>query len=217
MKSTPKDKNDLEILNDDLDMLLTIKPVFLAKTRDQVTQCGSAVCNRESGVEQRYRALFESSCEAILLIDHKHNIVDANPRACTLLGHSREQLCGIKTQMLQPEKSRLHTAGGREHFETEAVRPDGRVLNVEVALTRFQENGRNMYLAIVRDITEHKQSIEELNEREETVRSIINASVEPMMLIDPDGRVLYLNETAAMRLGADVKDLIGSNSYELLD
>ena len=166
--------------------------------------------------EQRYRMLFDNANDAILIVDQKLNIVDANPKGCELFGYSRSQLLKKKADTLAASRLPLPSSEGNL-FETKALHPDGRELNVEVSLSQFVHDGKTLYFAIVRDITERKNALDQLNAREETVRSIINASVEPMMLIEPDGRILNLNETAAMRLEATAEKVIGCNFYDFVD
>jgi PAS domain S-box-containing protein len=167
--------------------------------------------------EQRYRMLFENANDAIFIVDRDLNIIDVNRKACWMFGYSRSQLLAMKTHALQPPGHQDKLREGQRRFETQALHPDGRVMNVEISLSPFAMSSRTLHLAIVRDMTEHKNSLELLNSREETVRSIINASVEPMMLLDLDGVILNLNQTAAMKLDAKAEDLIGRDSYEFFD
>jgi PAS domain-containing protein len=45
--------------------------------------------------QRRFRAVFENSLEAILLMDDAGRYIDANPAACQLLGYSRDELVGL--------------------------------------------------------------------------------------------------------------------------
>ena len=55
------------------------------------------------GSEERYRTLFEHANDAIFVENEDDEILDVNPRACELLGYSREELLTMKvTDLLAP-------------------------------------------------------------------------------------------------------------------
>ena len=59
---------------------------------------------RES--EQRFRTLFEKANDAIFLENESDEIIEANERACALLGYSREELLKMKVSDLQAPEVR---------------------------------------------------------------------------------------------------------------
>jgi PAS domain S-box-containing protein len=65
-----------------------------------------------------------------------------------------------------------------------------------------------------RDITERKRAEEALQDSEATLRSLINATREGLLLIDPEGKILVVNKTMAQRLGRSVRELVGTSLYE---
>jgi PAS domain-containing protein len=59
---------------------------------------------RES--EARYRSLFESASDGILVADAAGSYVEVNPSGLAMLGYSRDELIGMKsTDVLAPRKS----------------------------------------------------------------------------------------------------------------
>jgi PAS domain S-box-containing protein len=54
-----------------------------------------------------------------------------------------------------------------------------------------------------------------LKQSKETVRALLNASTEGMMLIDPEGTILAVNAAVAERFDRPQKDLIGVCAYDL--
>ena len=116
---------------------------------------------RES--EQRYRTLFEKANDAIFVENERDDIVDANERACALLGYSRHELLTMKVPDLQaPEvrgqvgrviRERIETHGSAT-FETVDLHRSGRRIPVEVTISEISHRGENLVLSVVRDITE---------------------------------------------------------------
>ncbi len=73
--------------------------------------------------------------------------------------------------------------------------------------------GVDVYL---RDITGRKQAEEDLRESEATIRALMDSPVDFMLIIDPDGRILDMNNTTSNRMGWDKDKLVGTNIYDLL-
>lgn len=55
-----------------------------------------------------------------------------------------------------------------------------------------------------------------LKHNEVTLRSIINAITESVFLMDTEGTVIVINETAAHRLGKSVDEIMGKNIYDFI-
>jgi PAS domain S-box-containing protein len=62
---------------------------------------------------------------------------------------------------------------------------------------------------MVEDITERRRAEEALGQSERTLRSMINASCESILLLDTEGTILIANETVAHRLGTTVDAVTG--------
>jgi PAS domain S-box-containing protein len=62
---------------------------------------------------------------------------------------------------------------------------------------------------------EHRRTEEALRESEETARALLNAPSDSVLLLEPDGTIIALNQTTAMQLGRDVHELLGTNIFEL--
>jgi PAS domain S-box-containing protein len=63
---------------------------------------------------------------------------------------------------------------------------------------------------------EWKPTEEKRRKSEETARALLNAATESALLIDTEGAILALNETAHQRLGNAMEKLVGVNYYDLL-
>ena len=64
-----------------------------------------------------------------------------------------------------------------------------------------------------RELEASRQSLEESDER---VRALLNATTDSVLLLDREGRFLVLNETVARGLGRSVDELLGVCVYDLL-
>jgi PAS domain S-box-containing protein len=66
------------------------------------------------------------------------------------------------------------------------------------------------------EISRHKKTETALLDSEEKARALLNSCTDSILLIDTDGTFIDLNETIARGIGKDVKDLLGTNAYEIL-
>jgi len=123
--------------------------------------------------EARYRRLFESSKDGLVVIDAQGRILDANPAILSLLGYDREAVLGRTAR-------ELNLAGGDPEVEAafatilarrEARYPDlkltgrtGRTVDVELVSTAHVADGVEGVQVSVRDIGERRRLEEQLRQ-----------------------------------------------------
>lgn len=122
--------------------------------------------------EKKYRTLFESSRDAIMVLGH-HGFVDCNEATCKLFGCAdKDEFIGRHPSTLSPPIQQngvdsfiaavhhMETAytTGSHFFEWLHKKMDGTVFPAEVLLSRYDLSGEVMLQAVVRDITERKQA-----------------------------------------------------------
>ena len=124
--------------------------------------------NVERGTEIRYRRLFETAHDGILILDASTGrILDANPFMTNLLGLSHDELLGKALWQvgLLLDAERSHNSGlpgepgflrREELFLTSASHPEG--IDVEVVSNRYQEGGNDVIQCHIRDVTERKRA-----------------------------------------------------------
>ncbi|MDD2729535.1 PAS domain S-box protein [Malikia sp.] len=128
--------------------------------------------------EERFRALFEDTRQAIVLIEDGR-VSSANRAALDMLRmDDPEQLLGQTHELISPafqpdgsrsveraaEMSRIAQAQGFIEFEWLHRRADGEIFPVQVLLTAIRRGGKNLLHAVWNDITAQKQAERELAE-----------------------------------------------------
>jgi PAS domain S-box-containing protein len=101
---------------------------------------------RES--EQKYKSLFETMTQAALTVDPRGNILDVNPAAERLLGHSRDHLIG--TPALNPELKAVHrdgTAFVDEHYPWVRAFREGKEVRDILGLAGISGSGHRWAIA----------------------------------------------------------------------
>jgi len=156
--------------------------------------------------EARYRALFETSNDAILGVDHGSRIVFANDAVERMLGHSPAELVGQDVAMLQPPRLRrafraglrqyLDTgvAGGRRvTVETRALHKDGREVAVEFTYSQLGTGTDSLIVGILRDVSERRAVMARLRESEARFRALADSAPALIWMADPDQKCTYVN------------------------
>lgn len=170
---------------------------------DQVTSHKNLEILRES--EERYRLLFDSSNDAILLTIPDGRILAANPAACRIFERSEEEIKKVgRNGLLDTTDPRLATAleerarTGRYSGELTFLRKDGSQFPGEISTAMFQNSDHHSGTSmIIRDITERRQSEKALRESEELFRNLFRRHAAVKLLIDPDaGNIVDANEAA---------------------
>ena len=147
----------------------------------------STVANRNPGSQQVYarqsgkelglltdrdfRAVFEASPDATLIVDRQGVIRDLNPQALSMFGWSRDEMVGFPVERLVPRANRGRHARSRGHYvkaprprpmgqglELLAVHSDGTTFPVEISLSpSILAKGQGYVICTVRDISGWKR------------------------------------------------------------
>ncbi|MEW6156002.1 MAG: SpoIIE family protein phosphatase [Verrucomicrobiota bacterium] len=133
--------------------------------------------------ELRYRLLWETATDAIILIDTESKILFANPAVEEIFGHKPEELVGQSLTILQPEGLRtLHREGVKRYLrtgekrlnwratETVGLKKDGTEFPIEVAFSDMAMEGQRWFVGFIRDVTARKKAEQELQENQEQFR-----------------------------------------------
>jgi len=165
--------------------------------------------------EERYRLLFNSSHDALLVADGPGadglpgRVIEVNDVACERLGYTREELLQKNLSDIDaPEIVPLIPAimeklKDKSHALWEGVHiaKDGRRVSVEVSADLFELNGKQTILSSGRDISERRQAEEKLRESEERFRQIFEEGPNGMAIVDGDYRYVQANAAFCKMLG----------------
>jgi diguanylate cyclase (GGDEF)-like protein/PAS domain S-box-containing protein len=145
--------------------------------------------------EENYRSIFESANDAIIVRDIKtYKVIDANNKACEMFRYSKEEVKGMTLQAMLAENlpHRLSDAwvryekaakGEPQLFETIAKDKLGRTFYVEISLKRAIIGDKYQLLALVRDVTERKDTENRMVDLNKSL-SRANESLKRMALVD---------------------------------
>lgn len=128
--------------------------------------------------ENRFRSLFESSPDAIMVSDAQGKIAEANGQVERFFGYKRADLIGQSIELLMPERFRQKHVSDRDRYaghpqtrpmgaglELFGRRKDGSEFPVDIMLSPVQAEGE-LVLSVIRDLSEKVRIQEELARRE---------------------------------------------------
>jgi PAS domain S-box-containing protein len=206
----------------------------LAKLRQRIAELekGEAEQKLKEQTLRESKELFEktfvSQLDAFFILDTNNppKILDCNPSATRVFGHSRKEMLGRTTDFLHVDKRRrrkfqehLHPAIAKQGFfhlpEFEMKRNDGTVFPTEHTVVSLEDNqGKRIgWVSLVRDISERKRAEEALRESEERFKEMADNIREVFWLFDwIEQRVIYASPAYEEIWGRSIQDLY--NRYE---
>jgi PAS domain S-box-containing protein len=153
--------------------------------------------------ETRYRRLFETAQDGILLLDATTGqIVDVNPFLIAWLGYSHADFVGKHLWEIGPFKDVAESKLAFEQLQTnEYIRyedlpletRDGQRIEVEFVSNVYRINGDKVIQCNVRDITERYGANQEIN----SLARFPAENPNPVLRVGADGVLLYANAASA--------------------
>ena len=125
--------------------------------------------------EAEYRLLWETSTDAVIILDRTHRVRYANPAVSDVFGYRPQELIGEDIGIIQPERLREAHRRGLERYlatgerrlnwrATEALglHRHGHEFPIEIAFSHLSHDEGDYFAAFIRDISERKQTDEAL-------------------------------------------------------
>jgi PAS domain S-box-containing protein len=160
-------------------------------------------------------SIVETSKDAIINLNLDGIILSWNPAAELIFGYSAEEMIGQKGSLIVPpeqEEERpviremLANNQGLNQYETVRISKSGRLIPVSLTISPIYDVDDNVIggTATIRDITEKKEA-------SQYARSLIEASLDPLVVISPEGKVTDVNEASEKMAGVSREFLIGTD------
>ena len=168
--------------------------------------------------ENRFRDLFVSSREGILVADTKRNIIDANPFLEKMFGYKPGEMPGKKTSCLYAKDQDYREIGlqlknhekdnGFFKIITYKTKKGTQFIGeTNIFYLRDTKGKITGYVGLIRDVTETIKTNQALKESEKKYHDFVNLLPEIVFEIDEQSTFLFLNEYSLNVLGYTKKDL----------
>jgi PAS domain S-box-containing protein len=167
--------------------------------------------------ETRYRRLFETAQDGILILDAESGeIKDVNPFLTDLMGFTQSELLGMKPWDIGPLRhvflseisfEELQTKGYIRYEDLPLETRDGRKIAVEFVSNVYLADHQRVIQCNIRDITERKRA------EAEHVRLVtaIEQSAEAVVITNIQGEIEYVNPAFTHITGYSREEVLGQN------
>src|SRR5260370_1187816 len=166
--------------------------------------------------------IVDSSDDAITAKTPHGVITSWNRGAELIYGYSSSEIIGKPMSILihpdRPDEmdvilARIRQGERVEHYETMRVRKDGQTISVSLTVSPIYDSNDVLIgvSSVARDITERKRADENLRAASLYARSLLEASLDPLVTISPEGKITDVNEATISATGVGREGLIGTD------
>ncbi|MFI5399198.1 MAG: PAS domain S-box protein [Candidatus Binatia bacterium] len=179
---------------------------------------------RAEGALRLQSEIARNIAEGVYLVGAEDlRIVYANPKMEEMFGYAPGEMTGKHVSMINAPTGGdpVQTARQIEKALTETGTWRGEVLNMKkdgtpfwgqasISMLRHPEYG-DVYVSLQMDISERKRAEAELRAASRYARSLIEASLDPLVTVSPEGKITDVNQATATVTGHAREQLIGTD------
>jgi PAS domain S-box-containing protein len=181
-----------------------------------------AVSPLEEGRTALLASIVDSSDDAIISKTLEGIITSWNPAAELMYGYTSEEIIGKPISiLLAPDRpkemeeilAKIRKGERVDHYETLRKHKDATLIHVSLTVSPIHDTSGKLMGAssIARDISERKRIDEKLQATSKYARSLIEASLDPLVTISPEGKITDVNEATVKVTGIPRDRLIGTD------
>ena len=209
-----------------LGLLLAMAAGWSAQRKNFESEFAEEV-HKASGA--KYRGLLEAAPDAMVVVNHRGEIVLLNLQAEKQFGYHRDELVGQKVKNIIPEgfAERLVADGTRSAAEALAQqigtgieliarRKDGTEFPIELMLSPLESAEGILVTAAIRDISVRKEAEKHLARMEGRYRGLLEAAPDAMVVVNQKGDIVLLNVQAEKQFGYRRDELVGQRVKNII-
>jgi PAS domain S-box-containing protein len=168
---------------------------------------------------QHMAAIVQDSHDAIISYSLNRIVTSWNPAAERMYGYTSAEIVGTTFDVIIPKERageidtmmrQIRVGQHVEFRETERVRKDGTLLPVSVATSPIRDTAG----VVVGASTIHRD-VSHLKHAAEYARSLVEAALDPLLTISPEGSIDDVNQAAVTITGLSRGELIGTDFSHL--
>ena len=167
-------------------------------------------------------SIVDSSEDAITGKTLDGTVTSWNKAAETIYGYKADEMIGKPFSVLlakdRPDEmvailKQVRDGRRVEHYETVRVRKDGNTISISLTVSPIRDkNGRVIGASsIARDISDRLRAEERARTTSQYARSLIEASLDPLVTISAEGKITDVNEGSIQVTGVPREKLIGAD------
>lgn len=175
-------------------------------------------------VEIPLNAVLDTVPDGIITIDSKAHILSFSLGAHKIFGYTPEEVLQQNIKMLMPEPYRSEHDGYIDDYATTGVkkvigigrevmgrRKDGRIFPMELAVNEVWVGGQRLFVGMVRDITERRNSEDRIKREAIRLSAVMNTVLDGVITIDSHAIIQSFNPAAQHIFGYQPEEVVGQN------
>jgi two-component system sensor kinase FixL len=176
------------------------------------------------------RALMDAAVDAVIVVDHRGQMLAANEAAGRMFGYPGDELIGQNVSVLMPPPDReSHDGYLRRYLETgvpkvigigrqvTARRRDGSAFPARLSVGRVPDESPPRFVGLVRDVSNEAQATAALELERDRAHAFLELHDAILLELDAERRVRAINSRGAQLLGAPAVELRGRDWLDFLD
>ena len=179
--------------------------------------------------EAKFRGLFDSSTDGMLVLDARGEILDANSTVKDFFGLSEKELVGnnfLSMGILTPKSlsivvrqfQELLSAGVSTTYETDIHDKDGKIIDVELSSFFLvkKEGEVDNFVLVIRDIRDRKTTEIKLSREHSLLHTLMDSIPDSIYFKDAENKFIKVNKAKAANSGVKPGDMIGKTDFDFL-
>ena len=170
--------------------------------------------------DARYRLLMEQTSDAVAVARPPTRLLVANRRTCEMFGYTEHELLALPITKLFAQGELERTPLRWSELDSQDVvlserrmrRKDGSSFEAELSVRRTSDGNAHV---MVRDITARRQAELAYRAEHDLLQSILETSVAAVIVLDPQGRMVFCNQRAESVLGVK-REVLSRQAYDSL-
>jgi PAS domain S-box-containing protein len=170
----------------------------------------------------RLASIVECSSDAIIGKTLEGIVTDWNPGAEAIYGYSAQEIIGQPIFVAIPPNRReefdtildkIRRGQRVTHYVTERLRKDGQTVFLSLSVSPVTDKTGQIVgvSTVARDVTERRRAEENLRTASLYTRSLLEASLDPLVTISREGKITDVNQATEKVTGVSREQLIGSD------
>ncbi|MDD2709784.1 MAG: PAS domain S-box protein [Verrucomicrobiae bacterium] len=181
-----------------------------------------------ASTQQRYRAIFENTGTAMLILNSKGMVTLCNSEFESLSGYKKEEIIGVKhwTELTaSSDHSRIQTyfdrrtvdpANAPRNYDLDLLRKGGAIRHVLLTAALMPDSSDR--IASLQDITDREHMAKALSQERDLLHSLMDHSPDKIYFKDIKGRFIRVNRAVALAHHLeDPKDMLGKTDHDFFE
>jgi PAS domain S-box-containing protein len=179
--------------------------------------------------QSRLQAVVDTAVDGVIVIDAYGTVLMLNPACERMFGFRAEEVLGQNVKMLMPEPYQsghdAYLRNYRDSGERKIIgigrevlgrKRNGATFPMDLSVGEALEEGKPIFVGIIRDLTERKAAEKALRESSERMRAVVETAVDGVILIDAFANILMFNPACERLFGYKAREVIGQNVRMLM-